>query len=47
MNKHMQYSVITPCAMLSTAWQAEYRSLKSDNNGFIGCIGVDEGLGYD
>jgi hypothetical protein len=45
MNKHL-HSVTTPCAMLSTAWQAEYRSLKSDNNGFIGSIRVDEGSGY-
>jgi hypothetical protein len=37
MNKHMQHSVITPCSTLSTAWQLEYRSLKSDN-GFIGNI---------
>jgi hypothetical protein len=37
----------TPCSMLSTAWQADYRSLRSENLGFIGnadgsCEGWDD-----
>ena len=36
MNKISSHSVTPMCAVLSTAWQPEYRSLKSDNNGFIG-----------
>jgi len=37
MNRNSIHSVTPSCAMLSTAWQPEYRSLKSDN-GFIGNI---------
>ena len=45
MNKHL-HSITTPCSTLSAAWQAEYRSFRSDNKGVIGSVRVDEGDGY-
>lgn len=39
MKKHIHLPT-TLCSMPSTAWQADYRSLKSENRGFIGAKGV-------
>jgi hypothetical protein len=43
MNKHLPIS-IRQSSTLSAAWQADYRSPKCENNGFIGSgVGFCEG----